>query len=74
MDRRHFPRMGMLTILMNDYPWFRNVLLAVMGIFTLTTREQWCRRMANKRYVSYMESQKTIQTRRLQWFGCIYVG
>lgn len=35
----HFPQMGMLTILMNDYPWARNVLLGAMGLFTLTTRE-----------------------------------
>ncbi|CAE7891512.1 SEC11C [Symbiodinium sp. KB8] len=34
------PYLGMVTILLNDYPWFKFVLLGVMGLFVLTSREQ----------------------------------
>ena len=30
---------GMATILMNDYPWFKYVLLGLMGLFVLTSNE-----------------------------------
>lgn len=37
---RSVPYLGMVTILLNDYPWFKFVLLGVMGLFVLTSREQ----------------------------------
>lgn len=30
---------GMATILMNDYPWFKYILLGGMGLFVLTSNE-----------------------------------
>ncbi|KAI8141413.1 SEC11-like 1 [Fennellomyces sp. T-0311] len=33
------PYVGMLTILMNDYPWMKFALLGVIGLFVLVHRE-----------------------------------
>lgn len=30
---------GMMTIIMNDYPWVKFVLIGGMGLFVLTSRE-----------------------------------
>jgi signal peptidase len=30
---------GMLTIIMNDYPWVKFVLLGGMGLFVLTSKD-----------------------------------
>jgi hypothetical protein len=30
----------MVTILLNDYPYFKFVLLGVMGLYVLTSRDQ----------------------------------
>ena len=36
----YVPFVGMLTIIMNDYPVVKHILLASLGIFTLINREQ----------------------------------
>ncbi|KAI8377727.1 uncharacterized protein BYT42DRAFT_571378 [Radiomyces spectabilis] len=33
------PYVGMVTILMNDYPWLKTVLLGILGLFVLIHRE-----------------------------------
>lgn len=33
------PYVGMVTILMNDYPWMKFALLGVLGFFVLLHRE-----------------------------------
>lgn len=33
------PYVGMVTVLLNDYPWAKFVLVGVMGLFVLTSRE-----------------------------------
>lgn len=33
------PYVGMLTIMMNDYPWLKFALLGVVGLFVLVHRE-----------------------------------
>jgi signal peptidase I len=35
----HFPYMGMLTILINDYPFLKFALIGSMAVFILATRE-----------------------------------
>jgi len=35
----YLPYIGMVTIIMNDYPIVKYVLVGVMGLFVLTTRE-----------------------------------
>jgi len=37
---RGVPYLGMVTILLNDYPYFKFVLLGVMGLYVLTSRDQ----------------------------------
>jgi hypothetical protein len=37
--RRYIPHVGVVTILMNLYPWLKYVLLGVLGIFVLVNRE-----------------------------------
>ncbi|KAI9314127.1 signal peptidase I, partial [Dichotomocladium elegans] len=37
--RGFVPYVGMLTILMNDYPWMKFALLGVVGLFVLVHRE-----------------------------------
>ncbi|ORZ03358.1 signal peptidase I [Syncephalastrum racemosum] len=37
--RGFVPYVGMLTILMNDYPWLKFALLGVIGLFVLVHRE-----------------------------------
>eukprot|EP00455_Lapot_gusevi_P000625 TRINITY_DN1028_c0_g1_i1.p1 TRINITY_DN1028_c0_g1~~TRINITY_DN1028_c0_g1_i1.p1 ORF type:complete len:207 (-),score=58.59 TRINITY_DN1028_c0_g1_i1:47-601(-) len=34
------PYVGMVTILLNDYPYMKYALVGLMGLFVLTTREQ----------------------------------
>ena len=38
--RRGVPYLGMVTILLNDYPHFKYVLLGVMGLYVLTSRDE----------------------------------
>jgi signal peptidase I len=48
LQRRHIigrvrgflPVVGMVTILMNDYPYLKYALIASLGLFVLTGREQ----------------------------------
>ena len=37
--RSSVPYIGMVTILLNDYPKLKYVLVGVMGLFVLTTKE-----------------------------------
>ncbi|CAK9111965.1 Signal peptidase complex catalytic subunit SEC11C (Microsomal signal peptidase 21 kDa subunit) (SPase 21 kDa subunit) (SEC11 homolog C) (SEC11-like protein 3) (SPC21) [Durusdinium trenchii] len=37
--RVYVPKVGMVTILLNDYPYLKFVVLGVMGIFVLTSKE-----------------------------------
>jgi signal peptidase len=47
LNRRHIigkavaflPRVGMVTIIMNDYPYVKYLLIGVLCIFVLTSRE-----------------------------------
>ena len=34
------PYVGMVTILLNDYPIFKVIVVGLMGIFVLTSKEQ----------------------------------
>ena len=34
-----YPLLGMATIIMNDYPWVKFVLVGVLAIMVLTTKE-----------------------------------
>ena len=36
---RYLPHIGRVTIIMNDYPMFKYALIAVLGIFVLTSKE-----------------------------------
>lgn len=38
-SRRYLPYVGMVTILMNDYPYLKFLLIAVLGLFVLSNRE-----------------------------------
>ncbi len=35
----YLPYIGMVTIIMNDYPMIKYVLVGLMGLFVLTTKE-----------------------------------
>ena len=35
----YLPYIGMVTIIMNDYPMIKYVLIGLMGLFVLTTKE-----------------------------------
>lgn len=35
----YLPKIGIVTILLNDYPYLKYVVLGVMGIFVLTSKE-----------------------------------
>ena len=35
----YLPYIGMVTILMNDYPMIKYILVGLMGLFVLTTKE-----------------------------------
>jgi len=35
----YLPYIGMVTIIMNDYPLVKYALVGIMGLFVLTTRE-----------------------------------
>ena len=35
----YLPYIGMVTIIMNDYPMIMYVLVGLMGLFVLTTKE-----------------------------------
>jgi signal peptidase len=37
--RASVPYVGMVTILLNDYPWLKYALLGLMGVFVLTAKE-----------------------------------
>ena len=37
--RRARPQIGMVTIIMNDYPIVKYILVGLMGLFVLTTKE-----------------------------------
>ena len=37
--RSFLPHVGRVTILMNDYPMFKYALIAVLGVFVLTSKE-----------------------------------
>ena len=39
-SRRYLPYIGMVTIIMNDYPLVKYALVALMGLFVLTSKEQ----------------------------------
>lgn len=36
---RYLPHIGRITIIMNDYPMFKYALIAVLGLFVLTSKE-----------------------------------
>ena len=36
MPRRYLPYVGMVTIVMNDYPWVKYLLIGVLGLFVIT--------------------------------------
>ena len=36
---RYLPYVGMVTILMNDYPYLKYALIGVLGLFVLTSKE-----------------------------------
>jgi hypothetical protein len=36
---RYLPYVGMVTIIMNDYPYLKYALIGLLGIFVLTSRE-----------------------------------
>jgi signal peptidase len=36
----HVPYVGMLTILMNDYPWLKVAMVGTLALFILTSKEQ----------------------------------
>ncbi len=36
---RYLPHVGRVTIIMNDYPMFKYALIAVLGIFVLSSKE-----------------------------------
>jgi len=36
---RFLPYIGMVTIIMNDYPYLKFLLIAVLGLFVLSSRE-----------------------------------
>ena len=35
----YLPYIGMVTIIMNDYPMIKYILVGLMGLFVLTTKE-----------------------------------
>ena len=35
----YLPYVGMVTIIMNDYPYLKYALIGLLGIFVLTSRE-----------------------------------
>jgi signal peptidase len=37
--RRYLPYIGMVTIIMNDYPLLKYCLVGLMGLFVLTSKE-----------------------------------
>ena len=37
--RSYLPHIGRVTIIMNDYPMFKYGLIAVLGVFVLTSKE-----------------------------------
>ncbi len=40
--RAYLPYMGMFTIWLNDYPWFKFAVLGLMGFFTIVAKDpQW---------------------------------
>lgn len=38
-DRRYTPFMGMVTIIMNDYPQVKTAVLALLAVLVITNRE-----------------------------------
>mmetsp|Transcript_20119 Transcript_20119/g.47451 ORF Transcript_20119/g.47451 Transcript_20119/m.47451 type:complete len:188 (+) Transcript_20119:254-817(+) len=38
-SRGFLPYIGMVTVLLTDYPWLKFLLIGVMGLFVLTSRE-----------------------------------
>ena len=36
---RYLPHIGRVTIIMNDYPMFKYALIAILGVFVLTSKE-----------------------------------
>ncbi len=39
IPHRHVPYLGMLTIIMNDYPQVKFAVLGILGVYVLLTRE-----------------------------------
>jgi len=37
--RRYLPYIGMVTIVMNDYPWVKYLLIGVLGLFVITGKD-----------------------------------
>ena len=37
--RGYLPHIGILTILLNDYPWLKWAILILMGIMVLTSKD-----------------------------------
>ncbi len=36
---RYLPYVGMVTIVMNDYPWVKYLLIGVLGLFVITGKD-----------------------------------
>ena len=37
--RRYLPYVGMVTIVMNDHPWVKYLLIGVLGLFVITGKD-----------------------------------
>lgn len=37
--RSFLPHIGRVTIIMNDYPWFKYALIAALGVVVLTSKD-----------------------------------
>jgi signal peptidase I len=37
--RGYIPYVGIVTIILNDYPWLKNVMLLLMGICVIVARD-----------------------------------
>lgn len=38
-DRRYIPYIGMVTIIMNDYPYAKYALISILGLFVVTSKD-----------------------------------
>lgn len=37
--RRYLPQVGMVTIVMNDYPYLKYALIGILGLLVVTNKE-----------------------------------